>query len=314
MCFTMTPPNPSQDLTANKPPPGSSKKRPRSPSPEPRARPAPRAPSGILAAAVFPPTAQGDGSIDNNHEDEPPITDNCDVVRRKINAFLNSGEMKVTHFQRACGINAGSYGRFMKLKGPYSGIDNQTYEAAFKFFKDREEKGLKIPANRNKKQKVDGGEGAKGGIDVGDLKNVHLDGEEDEQVEVYDTCDEVRRKIAAHLRKPGVTKASFCRDICAVAFPNDTKSIQGSRLKDFQTKKGPDAGNSSTVFYAAYVYFEKLRIKEGKKKGKKREEMEEVWGNQGGFSRELNRCSYICAAGRRPVMDSFGKVSMMRTR
>jgi hypothetical protein len=35
-----------------------------------------------------------------------------------------------TDFQRECNINSNSYSRFMKLKGPYSRIDNQTYEAA----------------------------------------------------------------------------------------------------------------------------------------------------------------------------------------
>lgn len=197
----------------------------------------------------------------------------------------------------------------MKQKGPYAGINSYTYDAAFKFFKDREEKGIKIPPTNNKRQKVNGKEEKKGATDVEELEKIHLDGEEDEQVEIFDTCDEVRRKVAAHLRKPGVTGAGFCRDICAVAYPNESKTISGGQLKSFQTKKGPAAGNSSAVFYGAYVYFEKLRIKEGKKKGKKREKMEEVWANQGGFSTELNRGGYWCAAGERPVMDGLGKVS-----
>ena len=253
----------------------------------------------------------GSAEEDDDDDDELLITDNCDVVRRKINALINSGEMKVTHFQRACGITAGSYGGFMKQKGPYSGINNHTYDAAFKFFKDREEKGIKTPPTSNKRQKVNGGDEKKGAVDVEALKKVHLDGEEDEQVEIYDTCDEVRRKIAAHLRKPGVTGAGFCRDICAVAFPNKSKAVEGRQLKSFQTKKGPDAGNSSTVFYGAYVYFEKLRIKEGKTKGKKREKMEEAWKGEGGFRRELNRGGYWCAAGAKPVMDRLGKVSFV---
>lgn len=59
--------------------------------------------------------------------------------------------MKVTHFQRACDVTARSYGGFMKQKGPRAGINSYTYDAAFKFFKDREEKGIKIPPTSNKR-------------------------------------------------------------------------------------------------------------------------------------------------------------------
>ncbi len=37
----------------------------------------------------------------------------------------------------------------MKLKGPYSSINNQTYEAAYIFFKKRELAGIK-PAKKKK--------------------------------------------------------------------------------------------------------------------------------------------------------------------
>jgi hypothetical protein len=38
------------------------------------------------------------------------------------------------------------------------------------------------------------------------------------------------------------------------------------------------------VFYAAYVFFEKVRLAEGKPKSKHRVEMEEIWGGKGGFN------------------------------
>lgn len=52
-------------------------------------------------------------------------------------------------------------------------------------------------------------------------------------------------------------------------------------MQSFRGKKGPDAGNTSSVFYSAYVFFEKIRIKQGKPKSQKRKEMEEVWGPDG---------------------------------
>lgn len=53
--------------------------------------------------------------------------------------------------------------------------------------------------------------------------------------------------------------------------------------------KGPDTGNTSCVFYAAYVFFEKLRIVESKPKSKHREEMESIWGGKGGFDTTRNQ-------------------------
>ncbi|KAH8598873.1 hypothetical protein B0O99DRAFT_614366, partial [Bisporella sp. PMI_857] len=78
--------------------------------------------------------------IEDKHEDEEdvPATLNCDQIRRKIRTFLNKGEMNVTEFTKAIGVNSNSYGRFMSYKGPYTGCDNGTYEGAFHFFRRRE--------------------------------------------------------------------------------------------------------------------------------------------------------------------------------
>lgn len=209
--------------------------------------------------------------------------------------------MKVTHFQRQCNINSNSYGRFMKLKGPYSGIDNQTYEAAFIFFKKRELAGIKPP----KRQKAKAEDLDK--FDVGDPA-LKLDGEDKGEVEIYDTCDEIRRKINAHLREGGVTKAGLCRtlgEMSPVGTPINAKS-----LDDFLKKRGPREGNSARCFYGAYVFFEKLRIKQGKPKSKFREEMEEIWAWQSGFSTHRTG-TIICRADDRPYYDKYGRIFTM---
>ena len=56
-------------------------------------------------------------------------------------------------------------------------------------------------------------------------------------------------------------------------FPERTR-ILSKQLQDFQSKSGPLAGNTSRVYYAAYVFFEKLRLEQGKKKSKAGEETE----------------------------------------
>ena len=59
------------------------------------------------------------------------------------------------------------------------------------------------------------------------------------------------------------------------------------------------------------MYFEKLRIKEGKPKSKKREEMEEMHCKDGGLDikNALNRV--ICMRGERPSIDSYGRLSII---
>ncbi|KAE9967538.1 hypothetical protein BLS_006312 [Venturia inaequalis] len=118
--------------------------------------------------------------------------------------------------------------------------------------------------------------------DVLDLSSITLPGEESHEVEVYDTCNMIRSKIAAFLKAhPKETKASLARRINALPYVNN---VNARNLGAFMAKNGYDSGNTSEAFYAAYVYFEKLRIKQGKPKSKDRLEMERVWGDRGGFN------------------------------
>ena len=230
-----------------------------------------------------------------------PITDTCDEIRRKITRFLNSGEMKVTQFQRACNINSSSHSRFMKLKGPRAGDSNQTYERAFRFFKAREAAGIKEPQKKKAKKADDSKKS--------DLYSIELEGEDDESVEIYDTCDDIRRKIAAYLREPNVTQADFLRSL-AQMIPDPTIKFQTSQLKSFQTKKGALGGNTSRVYYAAYVFFEKRRIALGKPKSKKRVEMEAEWEDEGGVDRERQGAVLCSRFGPQPFVDEYGKTVM----
>lgn len=239
-----------------------------------------------------------------------PGIDNCDEVRSKINSFINSGAMKVGDFQRAIGITSSSYSGFMRQDGPRAGAKNSTYRAASLFFHERKHEGLTMPNKKAKKAADAKGKETDKTMNY-DVSDIHLDGEEEEEVEIYDTCDELRRKIAAHLRVPGMTQAAICRAM-STSFPESAgRKIQSKQLQEFQRKKGPLGGNSSGVFYGAYVFFEKLRIKQGKKKSKTREEMEQVWGNDGGVTRNMER-GYWTSADSKIVQNRYGKVSSVR--
>jgi hypothetical protein len=119
-----------------------------------------------------------------------------------------------------------------------------------------------------------------------------------------DTYD-VRRKINAHLKLPGVTQASFLRNVGAQFHPE--RHVQSSQLNAFRSKKGPNAGNTSSVYYGAYLYFEKIRLKENKPKGKKREEMEKLHAVKGGVDRERLPI-YRVKLGSSVREDQYGRV------
>ncbi|KAI8964471.1 hypothetical protein F5Y11DRAFT_86999 [Daldinia sp. FL1419] len=233
--------------------------------------------------------------IDNNNYCQSEIDETCDEVREKITNFIQEGNMKVGEFQRTIGVSSNAYQRFMNQSGAYSGKGCDTYRKAFAFFKRREIQGLEIaPPKKLKKSEVQA-------LDVGHIK---LDGEDTQSVPVYDTCDEVRKKIRAFLRNPNITQAAFCRTI-AKSFPEE-KQIQSRQLSSFLEKKGPMSGNTSSVFYGAYVFFEKLRIKEGKPKSKIRQEMEKI--HPSGVNTTDLELWWTCRYNERPVYDRYGRV------
>ncbi|KAK3997929.1 hypothetical protein QBC44DRAFT_314669 [Cladorrhinum sp. PSN332] len=146
-----------------------------------------------------------------------------------------------------------------------------------------------------------------GSLDPHDVSSVTLP----DDVPIYDTCNEIRRKIRLFLRKPGVTQASFLRAISACS--STGKSIAASSLRLFLEKKRPLPldGNTSAVYYASYVFFEKVRLRDGKPKTKHREGMEDAWGREGGVPTDRPMKNFIVLAGETPVVDQFGRVQIM---
>lgn len=116
---------------------------------------------------------------------------------------------------------------------------------------DHSKAGVKIPKKKVKK----------GEEKTNDFSSRKLDGEAYVSVEVFDSCDEVHKKINAYLKGPRVTQAGFLRE-AALTYP-DWKKMQSKQLQDFLGKKGAHAGNTSATFYSSYVFFDKIRIKEG---------------------------------------------------
>ncbi|KAK3398775.1 hypothetical protein B0T20DRAFT_438116 [Sordaria brevicollis] len=307
----------------NPSPPGANKENVVPAVPAPTSQPAAAAAAPNSRKRKAPATPPAPQRLPTSEEMEDieifeDMRDNCDQVRRKINRFLDAGVITKTALAGELGVSMKSLSGFLRENGPFKGSGYSSYPAAWEYFKKLEKVGYKLP-NKNaaaaaKKQKTDAADGnaeGGGGTDKVDISDVHLEGEETDSVPIYDTCDEVRRKIDAYLKRPGVTMAQFCRDIHAqYKSPSRPANIQGSQLSRFRGMKGAKSGATSTVFYGAYVFFEKMRIKENKPKTKHRVEMEAAWPE--GFDRtDDGRKGYFVLAGEQIVMDHLGRVSVI---
>lgn len=83
-------------------------------------------------------------------------------------------------------------------------------------------------------------------------------------------------------------------------------------LNDFLSKKGAMAGNTSAVFYASYVYFEKLRLAQGKPKPKHRIDMEGIYPE--GMDVKRRRDHITVMTGSTWTSDQYGRVTVQPPR
>jgi hypothetical protein len=199
--------------------------------------------------------------------------------------------MKVGEIQKKIGVSASSYSAFLAQNGPSKGMESNTFLGAAEFFKRRELAGLKMPRARKVKTEASANNvkptktkstKSKDAAEH-DVSSIELDGEDKAPIPVFETCDDVRIKINRFMRETASTsQAGFVRLITAALPATANIAAPSARqLTTFLSKHGPLAGVESPIFYASYVFFEKLRVKEGKPKSKKRLEMEEHHGKDG---------------------------------
>jgi len=98
-----------------------------------------------------------------------------------------------------------------------------------------------------------------------DWSEIVLEGEEDEGVPVYDDCNEIRRKIRLLQKEPTFKVSQWLKDI---------GNVNSNSYGRFMKASGATGGAGNGTYYSAYVYFEKVRIAQGKKKTPKRERNE----------------------------------------
>ncbi|KAI0762867.1 hypothetical protein C8Q74DRAFT_1182392, partial [Fomes fomentarius] len=116
-----------------------------------------------------------------------------------------------------------------------------------------------------------------------DWREVVLEGEAEVSVYKYaDDCNEIRRKIHLLQKEPKFKITHWLKHI---------GNINSNSFQRFMKASGPTGGASNGTYYAAYVYFEKVRIAEGKKKTAKRQRNEIEF--LGGLPREDRRGMWV---------------------
>ncbi|KAF7310056.1 hypothetical protein MIND_00378600 [Mycena indigotica] len=88
-------------------------------------------------------------------------------------------------------------------------------------------------------------------------KDIQLEGDDEGEVPVYDTPGEVRRKIRLLLKEPSFKVTPWLKEI---------GNINSNSYRRFMAEKDAQSGKGNGTYYAAYVYFEKRRILDGKAK------------------------------------------------
>ncbi|KAI2777989.1 hypothetical protein F4815DRAFT_258098 [Daldinia loculata] len=247
----------------------------------------------------------------------------CDAVRSWIKKLLEVDIMSKTGFSQVIGCSTNTLNTFLRQTEPDGGQNSSAYHNTWTWLKRRQAAKSAMPnTKKTQTQKANSSRSSTGRSnskmssvavslpDIKHIKHIYLDDEETDSVSVWDSCDEVRRKINAHLETPGVTQAQFCRDLYAQLNAPTIKSIQSKQLNDFRRGHGAKTGAKSTVFYTAYVYFEKLRLAQGKTKTKHRLDMEDIWAWRGGFDLETdNRTVFVGSASSSPYFhfDRYGR-------
>ncbi|CCM00914.1 uncharacterized protein FIBRA_02960 [Fibroporia radiculosa] len=120
------------------------------------------------------------------------------------------------------------------------------------------------------------GQKAKEPAQTKNWREIVLEGEDEDGVPVYDDCNEIRRRIRLLQKQPDF---------------KDIGGINNNSFQRFMKASGPTGGAGNGTYYAAYVYFEKVRIAEGKKTTAKRQrnEME----NPGGFPLQDRKAMWV---------------------
>jgi hypothetical protein len=201
--------------------------------------------------------------------------------------------MTQTQIINKMGVNSNSFYKFMNpetYKDQWSAVQNGTYWAAAKLLAQvKYDKELAKKVGGKRKSVEEGGSSKRAKVDSYKKPRVLVQLEALDLIEriqnvelvsiwpVYDSCPQLVKKMKDFLQRPGMTKSNLCLALGA---------INSGSLNKFLMSKGQDqCGN--VAYRQGWIFFEKLRILEGRPKSDAR--LRNEFAHPNGFSLEKAR-------------------------
>ena len=198
------------------------------------------------------------------------------VIRGELQRYIDKckadGTMTQTKIIEKMGVNNNTFRRFMDpktYKDQWSGVQNGTYLAGARLLEEarHDEEKAKKSAGSSTKRKAAAATGeaptskkSKKDQAIMLIERINaVEGVSDDG-KVFDSCPELVTKIKDFLQRDGITKAMLLKAL---------GDINSNSLNRFLIGKQQDQCGNVT-YKRAYVFFEKLRLMEGKPKSSKR--------------------------------------------
>lgn len=226
------------------------------------------------------------GSKDQDHN---LSKGDCDRVKSLITMLHGLGIITRGKVNKGIDCSGSAVIIFPSKDGPGNGPDSDVFQKASAWFSQEQVVEMTVPRRPRHWSPPR-------------LDYIHLEGQETLSVPVFDSCDEVRSKIEAYInQEDGLLRNLLCKAIFAQLEGTHFKKIDVIQLDRFRAKRGPAAGAKDIIYYAAYVFFEKLRIAEGEGKSEHRLKMEALYPH--GFKYKIPKPR--CYATRKPITPEY---------
>lgn len=257
-----------------------------------KARPPSPSPTSVAEAPVMKQGGNGQPKVDEDEDSTPKVWEqegwvprtksgkqkSPNQIRGELQRYIDKckadGTLSQTKIIEKMGVNSNTFRRFMDpktYKDQWSALQNGCYWAGAKLLEEvkyAEAKAKKSAGGSAKRKAAASTAGAAAPASKKSKKDEAMElinrinaveGVSDDSA-IYDSCPVVVTKIKDFLQRDGVTKAMLLK-----AFGD----INSNSLGRFLSGKQQDQCGNVT-YKKAYVFFEKLRIMEGKAKTKKR--------------------------------------------
>lgn len=189
--------------------------------------------------------------IDRLKEDLPEdleATKSCNAMRSALPKFINEHPISQTAFLGYLKVNSNSFGRFMKLKGAWTGTQNGTYWAALRFFSVLKNAKKNIgygQVAQKKNPKKANEEKAEFEKKLAEVAEAGYETNDDDMI--YSNCDDVRKQVLAFIAEHPITQTRLCKFL----------SVNSNSYRQFFATKGKDSGRGHGFYYKAYGFLEK---------------------------------------------------------